>query len=65
MENNFYEDPDSTLMSRQQNRLRAALTKLSDKVWPSYGLFNKLSQDKTRPCLWVATTLTLLREQSD
>jgi len=30
MENNFYEDPDSTLMSRQQNRLRAALTKLSD-----------------------------------
>ena len=30
MENNIYEDPDSTLMSRQQNRLRAALTKLSD-----------------------------------
>ena len=30
MENNIYEDPDSTLMLRQQNRLRAALTKLSD-----------------------------------
>ena len=30
MENNIYEDLDSTLMSRQQNRLRAALTKLSD-----------------------------------
>ena len=30
MENNIYEDPDSSLMSRQQNRLRAALTKLSD-----------------------------------
>ena len=30
MENNIYEDPDCTVMSRQQNRLRAALTKLSD-----------------------------------